>query len=62
MATGNYGALSFLFPVHELDALRDKANSLFRAFAFSSKRGEDKLSAYYKCEEEFSLNGGGIFV
>ena len=59
IATGNYGALSILFPVHELDALRDKANSLLE-LCFSSKKGEDKLSAYYKCEEEFSLCGGCI--
>ena len=59
VATGNYGALSILFPVHELDALRDKANSLLE-LCFSSKKGEDKLSAYYKCEEEFSLCGGCI--
>lgn len=59
VATGNYGALSILFPVHELDALRDKANSLLE-LCFSSKKGEDKLSAYYKCEEEFSLCGGCV--
>ena len=59
VATGNYGALSILFPIHELDALRDKANSLLE-LCFSSKKGEDKLSAYYKCEEEFSLCGGCI--
>lgn len=59
VATGNYGALSILFPVHELDTLRDKANSLLE-LCFSSKKGEDKLSAYYKCEEEFSLCGGCI--
>lgn len=59
IATGNYGALSILFPVQELDTLRDKANSLLE-FCFSSKKGEDKLSAYYKCEEEFSLCGGCI--
>lgn len=59
VATGNYGALSILFPVQELDTLRDKANSLLE-LCFSSKKGEDKLSAYYKCEEEFSLCGGCI--
>lgn len=59
VATGSYGALSILFPVHELDALRDIANSLLE-LCFSSKKGEDKLSAYYKCEEEFSLSGGCI--
>ena len=59
IATGNYGALSILFPVQELDTLRDKANSLLE-LCFSSKKGEDKLSAYYKCEEEFSLCGGCI--
>ena len=40
IATGNYGALSILFPVHELDALRDKANSLFKSFAFRVRRAK----------------------